>query len=92
MTRSRASSRWRAANVRGESGSGGRVGSVTVPSGLEGCWAWGGGEPCDVAFAVTAAAGAEAGAGGAVELRGILARRGAEVGSLAGGVAGVLSW
>ena len=45
-----------------------------------------------MAFAVTAAAGAEAGAGGAVELRGILARRGAAVGSWAGGVAGVLSW
>lgn len=91
--RSRASSRCRLANVWGESGAGGRVGSSpsTGASGAApGCWGRAsGGDPGPCAAAVFAIA---AGTGGDEEFLAILARAGAASGTFGGGVVGALSW
>jgi hypothetical protein len=95
--RSRASSRCRLANVRGESGAGGRLGSSpsTGASGAApGCWGRAsGGDPCPCAAAAPAAVFAiAAGTGGDEEFLVILARAGAASGTFGGGVVGALSW
>jgi hypothetical protein len=103
MTKSRANSRCRAANVRGESGRGGSPSSCrAAPAspapdpvlvlgaggpGVTAPVAAPDGELCD-ALSIAAAL---AGIGGFVEFFWILARAGADVG-LSGGIAGELSW
>lgn len=82
MIRSRASSRWRAANVRGESGGGGALGSLAAAFA-------GGGEACSAAFACAAAV---AGTGCACWFLGILASWGAASGTSEGGIAAEWSW
>ena len=97
MIRSRASSRWRAAKVFGESGAGGRLGSSSVPAPAPDCClvccCGSGGDvcPCNPAAAPVDAA-IDAGIGGEDEFLGIFARAGAALGMLGGGVAGALSW
>ena len=102
ITRSLANSRCRLANVRGESGAGGRFGSAGVPpapppapgvcpASPPPCCCWPGIWAACCCGDAWEAAGAPAGTGGAVEFLVILARAGAAVGSFWGGIAGELS-
>ena len=98
MIKSRASSRCRLANVRGESGAGGRLGSSPSPAAATGaapgcCGGASGGDALPaMAAAPPALFAIAAGTGGADEFFVILASAGAESGTFDGGVVGALSW
>lgn len=93
--RSRASSRCRLANVLGESGCGGWLGSSPscgpVPKAAPGCCGGCGGGEALPATSVLPFEAREAGIGGVVEFLDIFARAGTALGTFGGGMAGLLS-